>query len=69
MELQNYVSQILNDIKNNGMFAVKKYSKQFDNYDGDLELKVEEWDIDEEIPAQDKEIIEKTIMNTTQLMD
>ncbi|MBL5980759.1 histidinol dehydrogenase [Petrotoga sp. HWH.PT.55.6.1] len=61
MELQSYVSQILNDIKNNGMLAVKKYSKQFDNYDGDLELKVEEWDIDEVIPMQDKEIIERTI--------
>lgn len=61
MNLQQYVSEILEEVKENGVDAVKKYSKQFDNYDGDFTLKDEEWDIDEQISTEDKEIIDKII--------
>ena len=61
MNLQAYVSEILDDIRSNGISALKKYSKQFDNYEGPFELEEKEWNIDDEILQEDKNIIDRII--------
>ncbi len=61
MNIESYVSNILNDIKNRKEEALKEYSKRFDNYDGDFKVSYEEFDEAEKlIPEYDKEIIKKT---------
>lgn len=60
MNIESYVSNILNDIKNRKEEALKEYSKKFDNYDGDFKVSYEEFDEAEKlIPEYDKEIIKK----------
>lgn len=61
MNLQAYVSEILDDIRSNGISTLKKYSKQFDNYEGPFELEEKEWNIDDEILQEDKNIIDRII--------
>ncbi|PNR92269.1 histidinol dehydrogenase [Petrotoga sp. 9PWA.NaAc.5.4] len=61
MNLQVYVSEILDDIRSNGISALKKYSQQFDNYKGPFELEEKEWNIDDEILQEDKNIIDRII--------
>ncbi len=61
MSLQKYVSEILEDIKINGLSAVKKYSQKFDDYQGEITLSKEEWNIESDIPQSDKETIKQII--------
>jgi len=59
--LQEYVSEILLDVKTNGMSALKMYSERFDNYSGELSVTEEEWNVGESIPEDDKSVIRKII--------
>ena len=61
MNLQRYVSEILEDIKINGLSAVKKYSQKFDDYQGEITLSKEEWNIESDIPQSDKNAIKQII--------
>jgi len=61
LSLQKYVSEILEDIKINGLSAVKKYSQKFDDYQGEITLSKEEWNIESDIPQSDKETIKQII--------
>ncbi len=60
MDIENHVAKILEEIKQDGKSAVKKYSKKFDDYEGPL--KVEDAKIrDAEIPEEDKIAIDRAI--------
>lgn len=61
MELKDYVDKILSDIRSGEKSAVKKYSKEFDDYCGPLKAKKEEIDRGEEIPEEDKQIIKGVV--------
>jgi len=61
MNLQKYVSEILDDLKENKMEALKKYSKEFDDYEGDILVGEDEFEIINSIPDEDKKIIDETI--------
>ena len=61
MNLQRYVSEILEDLKINGLDAVKKYSQKFDNYQDEIFLREEEWNVESEIPQSDKNAIKQII--------
>ena len=62
MELEEYVSGILRDIRERGIEAVREYSEKFDRYSGPFKVTEEEFEEAEElIPEEDKEIIERII--------
>lgn len=61
MSLERYVRNILNDIKDNRLSSLEKYSKKFDGYEGDFEVKEEEFGVIDDISDDDKEIINITI--------
>jgi len=61
LNLQRYVSEILEDLKINGLDAVKKYSQKFDNYQDEIFLREEEWNVESEIPQSDKNAIKQII--------
>ena len=62
MELEEYVSGILRDIRERGIEAVREYSEKFDSYSGPFRVTEEEFEEAEKlIPEKDKEIIERTI--------
>ena len=62
MDLEEYVSGILRDIRERGIEAVREYSEKFDNYSGPFRVTEEEFEEAEKlIPEEDKEIIERII--------
>ncbi len=58
MELEVYVREILKDIEEKGMEALRRYSRKFDDYEGDL--RVEESDL-RGIEKKEKEAIDEVI--------
>ncbi|MBO8173804.1 MAG: histidinol dehydrogenase [Thermococcus sp.] len=61
-ELESYVAQILKDIRERGIEAVKEYSRKFDGYDGEFLVSEEEFEeAERQIPEKDKKIIKRTI--------
>ena len=61
MNLQKYVSEILDDLKENKMEALMRYSKKFDDYDGSILVNEDEYETINSIPDEDKQIIDETI--------
>ncbi|ALM74465.1 histidinol dehydrogenase [Thermococcus barophilus] len=62
LELESYVAQILKDIRERGIEAVKEYSRKFDGYDGEFLVSEKEFEeAERQIPEKDKEIIKRTI--------
>lgn len=62
LELESYVAQILKDIRERGIEAVKEYSRKFDGYDGEFLVSEEEFEeAERQIPEKDKKIIKRTI--------
>lgn len=61
MELESYVSDILGDIREEGVEALKRYSKKFDDYEGRLKLTSEDLVTEDEVPTEDKEAIREVI--------
>jgi histidinol dehydrogenase len=60
MEIENYVRNILENIKKCGMEAVIEYSKKFDGYNGDIRVSDEEFEeAVKTIPDHEKEIIRR----------
>lgn len=59
MDVNRYVSKILTDIEEEGLKAVKRYSKEFDDYTGKIKVEEEELQKGEEIPDEDKKVIDK----------
>lgn len=57
MDLTRYVGGILEDVREDGEGAVRKYSLKFDGYGGELSPGEEEWDKARSIPPEDKEAI------------
>ncbi|WP_297065586.1 histidinol dehydrogenase [Thermococcus sp.] len=61
-ELESYVAEILRDIRERGIEAVREYSRRFDGFDGPFRVSEEEFrEAEEVIPEKDREIIERTI--------
>ena len=61
-ELESYVAEILRDIRERGIEAVREYSRRFDGFDGPFRVSKEEFqEAEEVIPEKDREIIERTI--------
>ncbi len=60
MDLEEYVGKILKEIEEDGIDAVKRYSKKFDDYEGRLRLKQDEFE-EFDIPEEDKEAIDRVI--------
>ncbi|WP_456450687.1 histidinol dehydrogenase, partial [Palaeococcus sp. (in: euryarchaeotes)] len=62
LELESYVAQILKDIRERGIEAVREYSRKFDGYDGEFLVREEEFEEAERlIPEEDKQVIARTI--------
>ena len=62
MDLEEYVSEILRDIRGRGIEAVREYSRRFDGFDGPFRVAEEEFEEAEKlIPEGDKAIIGKII--------
>ncbi len=60
METENYVKEILADIKNRGIDAVMEYSRKFDGYSGDIRVSGDEFtEAIEIIPEYEKDIIKR----------
>ncbi|MFP4000586.1 MAG: histidinol dehydrogenase [Thermoplasmata archaeon] len=59
MDVRRKVFEILKDVREEGTEAVRRYSKKFDDYDG--KLKVEDMSPGQEIPEEDKHVIEEII--------
>jgi histidinol dehydrogenase len=60
MEIENYVRNILEDIKNHGIEAVMEYSMKFDGYNGDIRVSEEEFiEAVKTIPDDEKDIIKR----------
>jgi histidinol dehydrogenase len=59
MEMEEYVKNILNDIKSRGIEAVIEYAKKFDGYGEPIKVSEDEFiDAKNSIPDSDKKIIE-----------
>ncbi|ASJ12725.1 histidinol dehydrogenase [Thermococcus thioreducens] len=62
LDLEEYVREILRDIRKRGIEAVVEYSKKFDGYDGPFRVTEEEFrEAVESIPERDREIILRTV--------
>ena len=62
MDLEEYVSEILRDIRERGIEAVREYSEKFDNYSGPFRVTEEEFEEAEKlIPEEDKDVIGRII--------
>ncbi|MCD6559500.1 MAG: histidinol dehydrogenase, partial [Palaeococcus sp.] len=62
LELESYVAQILKDIRERGIEAVREYSRKFDGYDGEFLVREEEFEEAERlISEEDKQVIARTI--------
>ncbi len=61
-DLEKYVGNVLRDIRERGIEAVREYSRKFDGYDGEFPVSEEEFEEAERlIPEEDKRIIARTI--------
>ena len=61
MEIEEYVKNILNDIKSGGIDAVSEYSKKFDGYGMPFKVPESEFaEANELIPEYQKDIINRT---------
>jgi len=59
--LEEYVGEILRDIRERGVEAVMDYSRKFDGYSGPMEVSEEEFrEAEERIPEEDRKIIKRT---------
>ncbi len=62
LELESYVAQILKDIRERGIEAVKEYSRKFDGYDGEFLVSEKEFEeAERQIPEKDKKIIKRIV--------
>lgn len=61
MELNQYVREILDEIKSDGLEAVQSYSEKFDDYSGPLAVDIDSLNPEEEVPARDQKVIERVI--------
>ncbi len=62
MEIEEYVGNILREIREKGIDAVREYSKKFDNYDGPFRVTEEEFkEAAKGMPEKDREIISRTL--------
>jgi len=59
METSLYVSEMLRDLRKNGMDAVRKYSRKFDEWDP-LSFELSEHQIDEAIAKCDEQLVQDT---------
>ncbi|WMT51128.1 MAG: histidinol dehydrogenase [Ferroplasma sp.] len=60
MEIENYVRNILEDIKKRGIDAVMEYSAKFDGYGGDIKVSEEEFrEAVDSVPDYEKEVIKR----------
>ncbi|WP_456394569.1 histidinol dehydrogenase [Thermococcus sp.] len=61
-DLEKYVGDVLRDIRERGIEAVREYSRKFDGYDGEFPVSEEEFkEAERLIPEEDKRIIARTI--------
>ncbi len=66
MEIENYVRNILEDIKKRGLDAVMEYSAKFDGYAGDIRVSREEFrEAANTIPDYEKEVIKRAYNRIT----
>lgn len=61
MDIDSYVNEMINDIRNRGLDAVKEYSEKFDSYGGDIRVSPDEYSLIDEIPEEHKDIILKVL--------
>ncbi|MFO7992176.1 MAG: histidinol dehydrogenase [Thermoplasmata archaeon] len=61
MDLENYVKEILENIRIDGIDAVKKYSKKFDGYSREIKLERLEFECTNTLDENDKETIDRII--------
>ena len=66
MEIEETVRNVLNDIKRNGMAALNKYSKKFDNYNGDFKVSPSEMSKGQNIEKEVKDAIDRMILRVTE---
>ncbi len=59
MNIRDTVSKILEDIRQNGVSAVIKYSKELDGYEGSLKVSEDELKNSDEMPEKQKKAIRK----------
>jgi len=59
MDIRKIVADILADIDNNRVEALKRYSKKFDDYDGAFLLDSEEWKEAESVSEKDRAFIDR----------
>ncbi len=59
MDLERYVSDMIDDIRERGKEAVEEYSERFDDHTCEFRVKKEEFERAERIPSEDKEAIER----------
>ncbi|MEM0139206.1 MAG: histidinol dehydrogenase [Ferroplasma sp.] len=61
MEIEEYVKNILDNIRKDGIEKVKQYSREFDNYSGELRVTPDEFiEAEKSITDTQKKIIKKT---------
>ncbi len=61
MNLEEYVREILADLKEKGKEALDRYSKRFDGYEGNYSVQKKEMKTVGKISSEDKEVIESII--------
>ncbi len=61
MDIDRYVMDILDDIRERGLTAVKEYSEKFDGYGGDIRVYEDEYSEIDSIPDEHKKVILKVI--------
>lgn len=61
MNLEEYVDEILTDLKENREETLDRYSEKFDEYVGEYKVSKEDFKTAEEIPEKDKEVIDRII--------
>ncbi len=66
MNTKKIVREILEDIERRGMKAINKYSRAFDNYDGELTLSASEWQGSQSVSEYDRQIVERIAQRLTQ---
>lgn len=62
MNINTYVFNIIKSIKENGIEELKRYNKEFDDYDGEIYLSNEELNSDEKIEPKIAKNIDEVIM-------
>ncbi len=62
MEIEKTVRDVLNDVKKNGITALKEYSKKFDHYEGTFTVSPSEIEEGENIEEEMKNVINRMIL-------